>query len=288
MRNWKVLSLATFILFLCTSLEAQKNYRFPKKDKIEFGLFFGASNYEGDLEQDPVNINHTLIGYGGFARYNFTNHFSLRFGMDYGTITDADAYATEEWRIKRNLSFTTTIFDGYLAAEWYLVQWPIGGKRYVSPYLLAGVGAFHFNPTADYKGVTYDLRPLGTEGQGTLAYPDRQPYDPNQLYIPFGGGFLFSLSSTWFVSIECRINKTFTDYLDDVSTTYASPDVLIAQNGQNGAIAAALANRTNEIYPNATDPTGQPRGNPKTTDWFFFTGITLSHTFKPKTHCYTF
>jgi hypothetical protein len=272
------------LMCIVQSAMAQKKSR-TKKDKIEIGVFVGSTNYSGDLEENLVNINQSLLGYGGFVRYNFTNAFTLRFGMDAGTITDADAFAGSIDRIRRNLSFTTTIFDGYLAAEFYFAHISMGPTNYISPYLFAGAGVFHFNPQAQYKGVTYDLRPLATEGQGTLEYPDRHLYDPNQLFLPFGAGVRFSLSSTWFLGVECRINKTFTDYLDDVSTTYASPDVLKAQGGD---IAVAVANRTNEIYPNSPDPTGQKRGTSTKNDWFYYTGFTLSHSFKPKSHCYSF
>jgi len=274
--------------FLANIASGQNAYKMPKKDKFEFGIFVGASNYEGDLEENAVNLPCTQLGVGGFVRYNLTNNLSLRFGMDYGNINDADSLATSYWRRKRNLSFRSTIIDGYLGLEYYFANWAVGSARktYISPFLFGGIGAFNFNPQAYYQGVWYDLQPLGTEGQGTLAYPDRQPYALTQIYIPFGGGLRVNLGPTWFLSLECRASKTFTDYLDDVSLTYASPEVLLAQHGY---LAVALANRSEEngkIYP---DQTGNHRGGYTiTTDWYFFTGITISHTFKSKSPCYSF
>ncbi|MEO8734182.1 MAG: hypothetical protein ABI373_07615, partial [Flavobacteriales bacterium] len=44
-------------------------------------------------------------------------------------------------------------------------------RAHLGFYLFAGVGAFHFNPQAQYKGNWVDLRPLGTEGQGLPGGP---------------------------------------------------------------------------------------------------------------------
>jgi len=287
MRICKKLIQSIIIIAVAIPLaQAQIGSRMPKKDKIEGGIFIGASNYEGTLEEKIINYNFTQLGYGAMVRYNFSNKFALRFGMDQGTIEDADYAASSEWRIKRNLSFKTSILDGYLAPEFYFATVSTGYKTYAQFYIFGGLGTFHFNPQAYYQGAWVNLQPLGTEGQGTQEYPNRAPYQLNQIYIPFGTGVRFTLSKTWFLNIEFRANKTFTDYLDDVSLTYASPDVLMAQGGP---LAVALADRTGEIYPGLTQPVGGQRGGAKPADdWFFFTGFTISHAFRAKSHCYSF
>jgi hypothetical protein len=285
MRLGKFIIAAAVLQFFVQSAYGQRAYGVPKKDPVEVGVFIGASNYSGDLEENIINIDHTQLGYGGIIRYNFSTVFSLKFGLDWGTISDEDASATDLARQRRNLSFRSSVFAGYIAPELYFANWRFADKKFVQPYIFAGLGAFHFNPQAQYKGTWYDLQPLGTEGQGTLEYADRQPYSLNQIYIPFGMGFRVALSSTWFMNIEFRGGKTFTDYLDDVSTTYASPDVLTSQHN---SIAAALGNRTPEVNPTYHDLTGYRRGDPKQKDMFFFTGFTFSHYFRNKRRCYSF
>ncbi len=77
---------------------------------------------------------------------------------------------------------------------------------------------------------------------------------------------------------ELSFRKTFTDYIDDVSNTYANPDVLLAEKG---SISYQLANRTGE-YLN-TKPIdfkeGKFRDNPDFKDWYGFAGIKLSYIF---------
>jgi hypothetical protein len=68
--------------------------------------------------------------------------------------------------------------------------------------------------------------------------------------------------------MEWGMRKTFTDYIDDVSTTYANPVDLAA----NGPAAVALGDRS--LVPQ--DNTGRQRGNPRNKDWYCFTGLTLT------------
>ena len=66
--------------------------------------------------------------------------------------------------------------------------------------------------------------------------------------------------------------KAFTDYLDDVSTTYVSATSL-SQHYGNGAVAIAW--RGDEINGAAYPAEGAVRGNPKSKDSYFFSGLTL-------------
>jgi hypothetical protein len=74
--------------------------------------------------------------------------------------------------------------------------------------------------------------------------------------------FGFRLAFNDFFSLDwCVLNNryTFTDYLDDVSTTYPDADKLRSERGQR---AVDLSFRGNEV------PAGTPRGSADTNDWF--------------------
>jgi hypothetical protein len=143
-----------------------------------------------------------------------------------------------------------------------------------SPYLYGAISIFRFNPwTKDENGSKVFLKPLGTEGQGLSQYPDRKPYDLVQPALAFGGGLKFALDENLNVGIEFSQRKTFTDYLDDVSTSYADYDLLYNARGTQ---AVSLAYRGDEVpggspYPHA----GEQRGTPSEMDWFYFIGITV-------------
>jgi hypothetical protein len=81
------------------------------------------------------------------------------------------------------------------------------------------------------------------------------------------------------IGLEWGLRKTFTDYLDDVSTVYADPVILSAENTP---IAAILADRTNLAPGESINNTGLQRGNSKTKDWYSFAGVFVQFRIKPK------
>jgi len=239
----------------------------------EVGAFLSGSNYEGDLAPIAFQPRETHSAAGGFIRYNPARFFSFRLGLTYGVISGTDANAIDPALRQRNLSFKSNILDLALTAEWNI----LGYDAYVrpfSPFLFAGVAGFHFNPRALYKGEWVYLQPLGTEGQGTSAFPDRKKYPLYQVSIPVGLGVKIALADLVNMGVEIGFRKTFTDYLDDVSKTYVDPLILISENG---SLANALSNRTGEylgtpvLYGN-----GDQRGDPTDMDWYLFGGVTIS------------
>src|SRR5205814_9176296 len=100
-----------------------------------------------------------------------------------------------------------------------------GLEHKLRPYGVIGAGVFHFNPKGEYiapDGSTkwVELKPLKLEGQGMKEYPQRPEYPLTQMNIMMGGGFKYYLSDRVYVGFEILHRKTFTDYVDDVSTKY--------------------------------------------------------------------
>jgi hypothetical protein len=171
----------------------------------------------------------------------------------------------------RNLNFKSNILEGNLCLEFNLLD----PEDYLGlPYVFGGVGVFHFNPyTKDANNVKTYLQPLGTEGQGLSAYPNKKMYSLTQLCLPFGGGWKQRINDVVEIDYELGARLLFTDYLDDVSTTYADPQQLLIGRG---AKAVELAYR-GPTPPGAQE--GIKRGNPKSKDWYFFTGLKLVYKF---------
>ena len=80
------------------------------------------------------------------------------------------------------------------------------------------------------------------------------------------------------ISFEIIHRKTFSDYLDDVSTSYPDQNDLLAARGQT---AVDFSYRSDEVPGgNATFPTKQTqRGGAEQKDMYYFTGINIS--FRP-------
>jgi hypothetical protein len=211
------------------------------------------------------------VGIGGL--YELSNKFLLRAGFTYGNIEGNYVKNTIAKGIEfRNLNFKSTITEFQLGAEYNFFR--LEGKS-ITPYIFAGIALFHYNPyTYDSAGTKTFLQPLSTEGQGLAAYPDNKVYNLTQFSIPFGAGIKLQLDDNWQIGIEVGLRKTFTDYLDDVSNNYVDYNSLLSAKGSK---AVELAYRGDEVLNGTAYPTdGTQRGNPKTNDWYYFSGIRIS------------
>lgn len=265
----KKLMLSLFVLFSITSLSAQG---------WEVGILGGVSNYQGDLSpsRDWYSLGPSHAAFGGFVRYNPHRLVSGKFGVNYSSVSADDANAQDGGRVMRNLSFKSSILEFSLVGEFNILGYqPYNLAEVFTPYLFGGVAAFVFNPQAELDGVSYDLQPLGTEGQGLAAYPDRQYYRLTEIAIPMGAGVKYAINDRWNLGLELGARKTFTDYLDDVSTTYVNDADILEERGE---IALALANRTG-----TTKSFGDGRGSTISgniaDDWYFTAGLTISYNF---------
>ncbi len=262
-----------FILFQLKVALSQVAY-------YEIGMFAGACNYQGDLAPVAFVARETHGAVGLFAKYNLNSIFAFKASVYSGVISGNDDNATEYWKQQRNLSYTSRVFEGSFFFEMNLAKYnPKYKYAFMAPYLFFGIGYYHFNPRTKYEGIWYDLQPLGTEGQGLPQYPDRLPYSLWQYSIPMGFGFKGRIDKTWNIGVEMGYRKTFTDYLDDVSTTYISKELLIENHGE---ISWQLSNRTDEInggYEVLKDDT-KYRGDDTNKDWYIFTGVVISRNFE--------
>ncbi|MDE3214498.1 MAG: outer membrane beta-barrel protein [Bacteroidota bacterium] len=251
--------LASVTLFLTSLSVSAQNFHLD--------LYAGASNYNGDLQAKRYTFSQAHLAGGFGVSYDLTDQFTLRSALMFGKVSANDRYSKNYFR---NLNFTSAITEVNLGLQYYI--YPMG-TRSLTPYVFAGVAVFHFNPyTYDTAGKKTYLRPLSTEGQGFI--PGRSYYNLTQLSIPYGAGIKLSLSDDIDVGLELGYRKTFTDYLDDVSSTYVDQAALMANRGST---AVELAYRGNELKNGGPYPAaGAIRGNPKLKDSYYFTTLTLS------------
>lgn len=269
--------LIIFFLFFGISFQRVYAQGFTKKrdsGSKELCLFGGMAYYIGDLNQTGHFMYQDPAGGLGF-RYNINSRFALRANAWVGKVHASDGNSNSAVQRQRNLSFESLIIEGSAQAEFNFYPFKIGTDEFFSPYIFIGAGGFHFNPQAKIGSDKYDLRQLSTEGQGTAAKPGSKRYKLTQLTMPFGLGFRWSIGRHVGIGFEWGMRKTFTDYIDDVSTTY--PDAVAL----NSPEAIILSDRTLNKDPNISN-IGRQRGDSKNQDWYSFTGIILSFTLPQK------
>ncbi|MBM3432914.1 MAG: hypothetical protein FJX92_07960 [Bacteroidetes bacterium] len=208
---------------------------------VEAGTTLGGMNALTDLGENK--------GLGQFYKqtnlsgvFYFTGMYRSLIGIRLegclGSVEEADSIQNNKSAANlqntRNLSFQSKINDIQVGVEFHPLFLPslLNNREYppmLSPYILAGVGFFSFDPKANYNGQWYSLQPLRTEGQGLPGYRDRKPYALQQRNYHLGAGIRAEVTNLLVVRMELDYRMLNTDYLDDVSQTYVDP-ALFFQN----------------------------------------------------------
>lgn len=254
-------------------LRRKKQINYINSIKLIAG--FGSAGYFGDLCSgiDCMTPRLNLV-LGG--EYRLDESITLRTELNFLKLSGDDAKGEN---IIRNLSFNSTNIEWSATVLYDLFEYnKMYRRRHIfSPYLFLGVGIVTVAPKATLDGTTYALRPLQTEGNsyGSVAFA-----------VPYGGGVKIKINPVLNVTLEAGYRWTFTDYLDDVSTTYSTT--------LTDATAIALSDRRREWVETLTlqetqnltpgqiyDIRGQEkRGNADRNDGYFLFQIKGEYTMK--------
>jgi len=269
-------------------------------NEFEAGVTFGPSNFLGDLGGTKGrgmgflkdnNISQTKFIVGAHLTGYVNPFFAVRLAVNYGTLAGEDQIikgqgGLEEYRKFRNSDFKSRLLEGFVAAEIYpsvFFEYDFEDLYHkIRPYGILGVGVFHFNPqgTDPLTGQFVNLKDLSTEGQGFAEYPNRKQYKTTQLNIPMGIGVKYFVSENTSVSLEVVHRKTFTDYIDDVSTTYIDPnlfDQYFGVGSQKAQLARRMANKTDQGSGSSGGyGPGDKRGTATNKDAYYSFGFKVS------------
>ena len=243
------------------------------KPNTEVGLILGTSYYLGDL--NTTHFNQSSATAGLVIRKNIDKRFVYKAEVMCLNLKSDERQSSDTIALDRGLHFRSPIYELSGQIEFNFLPYQSGNPLYTwTPFVYTGISIFSFNPQAEnINGEWVDLQELGTEGQGTTTEFDgntRSKYSLIQFAIPIGGGLKIAVNENFNIVLEYGARKTFTDYLDDVSTTYAGPNI----NGSWPVEMSDLAQQMSD--PNGTHVKDEQRGNPDKKDWYSFAGITLS------------
>ena len=247
------------------------------------GSVIGGAFYNGEL----MATRRIFKGLG----YNFQLCFGYQFHPNFSIIvhgsllelSGADSLKKNISERERNLSFRNRVKEFGITFRYNLLS---NSRRYelrpqIIPYVYGGYQAYIHRPQALLGGEWIDLQPLGTEGQflgqDTLLSDYPNPYILTNLAIPIGVGVDYRLGARFSLGVSIGYRFTFTDYLDDVSTSYPNLDDLRAQN----PTAFLLSDRSDKTIGGGgtyyIDKVNGVRGNPDNNDGYFSFGITAKY-----------
>ncbi|MEC7863575.1 MAG: DUF6089 family protein [Bacteroidota bacterium] len=267
--NLKITSLLIAALVFGFTTKAQQF-----KPNTEVGILLGASYYLGDL--NTTHFNQPLPTTGLIIRKNIDQRFVYKAEIMYLNLKSDERESKDTIAFDRGLHFRSPVYELSGQLEFNFLPYQPGHSLYTwTPFIYTGVSMFHFNPQAENaNGEWVDLQELGTEGQGTTTFPERNKYSLIQFAIPMGGGVKIAVNESFNIILEYGARKTFTDYLDDASTTYPG-------DGENTGNGSSYPIEMDNIAISFSDPSGThsknvQRGDDTRKDWYSFIGITLS------------
>jgi hypothetical protein len=282
------------IFMLTTSAKAQ-TYAQWKRLRYEVCFGLGVANFLGDLgganmigtnyfNDFEINTTRPAVTLG--MRYKLDPRQAVKVELNWGMVAGDDRLTEWANRHDRLLQFRSHIIEFGARYEFMAIKERVGhryrlrgikGQKALElyPYGFIGIAGFYFNPEGlDASGTWRALAPLHTEGQSLIA--TRKDYSQFQFAIPMGFGFKYAIDKQWLVGLEYGMRKTFTDYIDDVSTTYFDNETI---KNIHGATAAYLADPN--LGKNPDYAAGQQRGDPTDHDVYMF--LTVSINYKLKT-----
>lgn len=275
--------LIIVMLFVTVPVLINAQSRFKSyRNEVHIGI--GVSNFLGELGGAnqigtdgfrDLELLETRLAFAVGLRHRMSERFSINPTFSYGRLSGDDDLTLEFFRRYRNLNFKTNIYELSCNLEIAIIKDKTGAryrlkgvrghKAYeLSMYGFLGFGGFYFNPKGEYQDKWVELQPLRTENIR---------YNRLQFVVPVGVGIKYGIDRRWSVGFQYGLRKTFTDYIDDVSTVYADPDILRSNYGE---LSAYMANKSNGDFPYIT-AVGEQRGDPTDKDSYMFAIFNLNY-----------
>lgn len=219
----------------------------------------GGKDANGTNDLTDLNLEQTRFALG-FGMQQYFGNFSFGANGFYVRLAADDLLTNAKSRRARRLHSITDLAELSFNVEYEIPSTVPLLKHF---YFNLGAGIMIFEPKARYNGELYKLRPLGTEGQNYL--PGKKQYSHFSPVIPFGVGYKFHLNNGGSIAIDLNLRKSFTDYLDDVSTNYADVELIGDISGEAAQYLADPSIDGKKI--------GERRGDPNDNDQFFLIGL---------------
>ncbi len=261
------------IVFCFFESHAQKN-KSKSNYNNDIAFHFGPAVFQGDVASGillsskklhDIRVDNSNVNLGIGVNHRIGKRFGLKSNINFLQLCGNDKWGKYE---QRALSFRTFSTDLSLLIEYSIIHWEHANKLNYRHHIFtsSGIAFFYYNPMGYYKSKWYSLRPLGTEGQNIKQ--GAKKYTRISYSLPINIGYRYRLNRRDMWGMEFCFRKTFTDYLDDVSSSYYDNAIIKERNGE---AAAYFADPSNSIKPSGTG-----RGNPSNGDNYSFVNITYS------------
>lgn len=169
---------------------------------FEVGIAGGLTDYVGEIgTKDYISPNTNHVGLLG--KVNINDKFVIRGSAIYTKLSDADKDSKSGYRVQRDYSFNSELFEGSIGLEYNIIRFDAFNTSF-TPYISLGLGYIYFDR-------------LQYRNNNSVA----QKFDIDQaLVIPIIGGIKTNITERIKLSIELGVRFATTDNLDGSNPDY--------------------------------------------------------------------
>jgi hypothetical protein len=148
----------------------------------EIGVFFGGTNYIGDvgptayvnpfskdnISGDKENMSKGVIGL--VYKKNFSNRFALRLGFNYAEIQSSDFWkGSSNYRLERGKYFKNNLHEFHLGLDFNFLEFETSSNNFqFTPYIHTGLSLIRYDALHYPIGIN-EAQPYGKDND--LAFP---------------------------------------------------------------------------------------------------------------------
>ena len=131
------------MIFIFNHLQSQDN---------EIGLFFGATNYIGDIGPttyiNPINSENSSNSVLGILyRKNLSNRFGIRLGFNYAKIQSSDLWKrSANYRVERGKYFKNNLNEFHIGLDFNFLDFETSSNNFeLTPYIHSGLSFIRYD-----------------------------------------------------------------------------------------------------------------------------------------------
>ena len=194
----------------------------------EIGVFFGGTNYIGDvgpttyvnpfskdnISGDKENMSKGVIGL--VYKKNFSNRFALRLGFNYAEIQSSDFWkGSSNYRLERGKYFKNNLHEFHLGLDFNFLEFETSSNNFqFTPYIHTGLSLIR------YDALHY---PIGIN--------EAQPYGKdNDLAFPITVGIKLKPLHSFIFGLEVSAKHSFTENLDGSFPQFENANIYILKD----------------------------------------------------------
>ena len=255
----------------------------PMDSRHEIGLFVGGSNYIGDVGRRNY-VHPNSLALGAIYKLNISKRHIFRANATFAHIFAKDADASDLARRQRNLTIENDIYEFGIGWEFNFFKFDPDRKRNHTFYTFAGVSGFLYsrysfsNAHTFFRDANNNILSTGLANGDPTQFSTTTIRSENLAFsmaIPFGVGYKYKFFERFIIAAELGFRYTFTDNIDNSSLESKDLTESSVEEGLadfNGAPSVIEARDTQTIFR-------QNFGNSANTDWYVFTGISVTYAF---------